>query len=227
MCTIYSAESKALHIATEHIAVEDKPNLIFTDSASCLDALHKGTSHHPWIEKIQRTAERKDITICWVPGHAGIKGNELADRAAQKRRENGTNYEKVPAQDAINWFKTRTVWSYESDWRRNSDTFLRGTKPTTLPWRDRKTVKDQRTLTRLRIGHTWLSHGYLLHKEDQPKCQYCNDTLTADHIIRNCIAYDGIRAKFNITDLSIYNNEDTNERNLIGFLKKTNILNEI
>ena len=227
MCTIYSAESKALHIATKHIALEDKPNLIFTDSASCLDALHKGTSHHPWIEKIQRAAEEKDITICWVPGHAGIKGNELADKAAQKGRENGTNYEAVPAQDAINWYKTRTVWSHEYRWRRKSDTFLRRSKPTTLPWKDRKNVKDQRTLTRLRIGHTWLSHGYLLHKEDQPRCQYCNDILTADHIIRNCAGYDETRTKYNITGLEIYNNTETNERNLLEFLKETELLNKI
>lgn len=76
-------------------------------------------------------------------------------------------------------------------------------------------------LTRLRIGHTWMSHGYKLNKGDPPKCRICNNNLTADHIIRECIGYAEQRETFKTESLNIYNNDETNEQNLINFLKET------
>lgn len=229
MCTIFSAESYALMIASKEAAKMKKPSIIFTDSAGCISALMKGKSQHPWIENIHKTAinSNNSITFCWIPSHVGIKGNEIADNIAEKGRIEGNLHEEVPAHDAAHWFNTRTKWAHEYIWRRTNKSFLRQSKPTTLPWTDRKTIRDQRILTRLRIGHTWLSHGYLLHKEDPPECDSCRIPLTMDHIIRMCPKYDTSRKKFKITGLSIYNNNDTNERNLLGFLHENNFMDKI
>lgn len=227
MNTIFSAESYALLTATKMSSNNGEKTIIFTDSASCIAALNKGLSTNPWIEMTQMEAKGKDITFCWIPSHVGIKGNETADQIAEEGRNNGFPYNKVPANDAINWFKERAIWANEYEWRRSSSSFLRQSKPTTMLWKDRKYTKEQRTLTRIRIGHTWLSHGYLLHKEPQPKCSYCNDTLTVDHLIRMCPQYDDIRRKYNIYDLSIYNNTDECETNLLHFLKECKLQNEV
>jgi len=39
----------------------------------------------------------------------------------------------------------------------------------------------------LRIGHTYLTHSYLLMDEDPPVCIPCNSLLTTEHILTNCV----------------------------------------
>lgn len=227
MCTIFSAESKALLIAARDIAKTNQPNIIFTDSAGCLEALNKGDTHHPWLEEVQKTTLNKNITFCWVPSHVGIKGNEQADKLAETGRQSQITIKTVPANDAINWYRTRSAWAHDYKWRRKDTSFLRQSKPTTLPWKDRKEVKEQRILTRVRIGHTWISHGYILHKETPPRCKHCDDPLTIDHLLRVCPEYETSRTKHNITGLSIYNNMEENETNLINFLKENKLIEKV
>uniref|UniRef100_A0A182Y134 RNase H type-1 domain-containing protein n=1 Tax=Anopheles stephensi TaxID=30069 RepID=A0A182Y134_ANOST len=43
--TIFSAEAIAIYLAAEETTVDDRPNVIFTDSASVLKALEKGSMH--------------------------------------------------------------------------------------------------------------------------------------------------------------------------------------
>lgn len=227
MCSIFSAEGRAILKAITSIATNEQPSIIFTDSAGCLSALEKGKNQHPWIEEIHRESRSKNITLCWVPSHVGIKGNEEADKLAERGREAGEYEPQVPAQDAIHWFKTRTQWKYDHSWRREDNSFLRQTKPTTLPWTDRPKTADQRILTRLRIGHVPLSHEWRFTKEDPPKCDKCNARLTADHILRFCPEYEEGRIKHNIKGICAYNNTKENEDNILAFFKEYGLLNKL
>ena len=66
-----------------------KKATIFTDSQAALQALKKKEASEDVIiesrnlihDLIEKDGE---ITICWSPGHVGIKGNEMADKAAKK-----------------------------------------------------------------------------------------------------------------------------------------------
>ena len=40
-------------------------------------------------------------------------------------------------------------------------------------------------LARLRIGHSYITHSYLLKGEEQPECISCNGLLTIEHILRD------------------------------------------
>jgi len=42
-------------------------------------------------------------------------------------------------------------------------------------------------INRLRIGHTRLTHSYLLSSDDQPTCSTCGHPLTVRHILLDCI----------------------------------------
>ena len=39
---------------------------------------------------------------------------------------------------------------------------------------------------RLRIGHTRITHSYLLKREDQPKCIGCDTSFTVKHFLLEC-----------------------------------------
>ena len=47
--------------------------------------------------------------------------------------------------------------------------------------------KEDVILTRLRIGHTRLTHRHYLANEDAPECIPCDRPLTVKHILIQCI----------------------------------------
>ncbi|KAJ8050286.1 hypothetical protein HOLleu_03427 [Holothuria leucospilota] len=46
--------------------------------------------------------------------------------------------------------------------------------------------RDDLVLTRARIGHTYLTHAYLLHGEERPYCIHCDCDVTVSHILVDC-----------------------------------------
>ena len=63
--------------------------MIFSDSLSALQMLGKLKINHPQLIQIQDMLHRidvdlKEIVFMWVPGYAGIRGNEAAKEAVDK-----------------------------------------------------------------------------------------------------------------------------------------------
>ena len=50
-------------------------------------------------------------------------------------------------------------------------------------------------INRLRIGHTRLTHSYLLLGDDQPECGTCQCPLTVKHILIDCVDLNNVRNK--------------------------------
>ena len=51
-------------------------------------------------------------------------------------------------------------------------------------------------LCRLRIGHTFATHRYLLCREERPRCPHCAETLTVRHVLVSCRRLDAERVRF-------------------------------
>lgn len=50
----------------------------------------------------------------------------------------------------------------------------------------------------MRIGHTRLTHGYLMAKEEAPICVACGVRLTVKHILTECLKYEQDRQRIGI-----------------------------
>ena len=49
---------------------------------------------------------------------------------------------------------------------------------------------------RLRVGHSHLTHSYLLKKEQPPSCESCHVPLTLEHVLIVCTKYAVQREKY-------------------------------
>ncbi len=71
------------------------------------------------------------------------------------------------------------------------------------------------------IGHTNLTHSFLMAKTEQPLCDRCNVVLSIDHIVTYCQKYQVARNKFNIAtlkDAAAHNSTD-----LLDFLREIDV----
>ena len=51
-------------------------------------------------------------------------------------------------------------------------------------------------MNRLHIGHSYLTHSFILRKEEAPVCVACNVVLTVKHILIECADLLEIRKKY-------------------------------
>ena len=107
---------------------------------------------------------------------------------------------------------------------------LHATKPLIgeQPSAYRSVRRDEVVLSRLRLGHSYLTHSYLLKGESPPDCVTCDCRLTTSHILVDCIEYDFFRLilfenNFTLTD--IFNNVSPNK--IISFIKRAGLYNTL
>ena len=60
----------------------------------------------------------------------------------------------------------------------------------------RRSRKEEVVLSRLRIGHTYFSHSYILRREDPPECTACQEIYSVRHVLIDCIDLGLIRPRF-------------------------------
>jgi len=56
--------------------------------------------------------------------------------------------------------------------------------------------RDAVFINRLKIGHSRLTHSYLLSGDDQPTCTKCDAVLTVKHILLDCPELRDVRLKY-------------------------------
>lgn len=199
MTSIYAAESEAAKEALSWVANQAGVGayLICTDSLSVVTALEKKTISSVWKDSMMslynRCVENRTVvTFFWVPSHVGIPGNERADREAkaalncQVDRTVGIDFTELKTS-----IKTRIIWRWQAQWNSVRNNKLREIKNTVLPFEvTAETRRENVVLARLRIGHSMLTHQYLLERTSEPVCRNCNSKLTVKHIIADCPALE-------------------------------------
>ena len=170
------------------------------------------------------------INFCWVPGHVGIPGNEQADRAAKAALV------LIPVNMKLHYtdFKPLIIKFLKSQWQNIwnncANNKLYSIKTDIGEWYPsyRENRRDEVVLARLRLGHSYITHSYLLKREDQPVCIPCQEPFTIHHLLLQCTDLQPTRERFynNVTSLKCLF-ENVPIHTILNYLKAVNLFNKI
>jgi ribonuclease HI len=89
--------TRSHHIRITEATDNKGQGVIFTDSLSFM-MVTSGNNHskNPKTRKIRQLMDerKRNVTVCWVPGHAEITGNEEANEAAKRVLEEAISNDK-------------------------------------------------------------------------------------------------------------------------------------
>ena len=244
LCSIFTAELMAIKSALQSIEkTKNTTCTIYSDSKSCLLSLNQLNPKleilkeiHTLIFKI--TLNKTKIIFCWVPAHCDIRGNELADKEAKvAANSTRTCLKPVPASDMKSHIKNQILSFWSEKWNSLSNNKLKniGVKIGKFFFSNFYYRIEEIKFTRVRLGHTRLTHSYHFTRDQVPICAQCNCLYTIEHILKNCPKFRNERKNhFNNFTLSSKSIEELLDRknankniSIINFLKSTNLFSEI
>jgi hypothetical protein len=181
------------------------------------------------------------ITLCWIPSHCGIAGNELADKQANT----ASKKQLAPALEASLPIVAKDLNAYIAEqgkkWLQNKwdrDCYDRHGIENKLHVIDNKigekkyhtfpTRLDEIKYNRIRLGHTRLTSSHLAGGDEPPLCEFCNKPITVKHILSKCPLHAEARKRFfephHFNFKKILSRDSIeNPQNVIKFLKYSEI----
>ena len=243
MFQIYSSRKPESRMASSIVENGVGRNyVIFTDSLSTLYSLTDKNTNNSISRRVQHRAHgilnTKHVELCWIPSHTGIDANAAADRAAKAATTRPYEVILLPYSDWYPSLKEKIFERWKIAWQMRSEK-LKTIKNIPGAWRRLKcTRREEVVVNRLRSGHTWITHNYLMNgttREPPPICPMCNDdVLDVLHILLKCTRVEQLR----IDNIKVYREKrDISLAELLGdkivvtdifrFLKRINAYDQI
>ncbi|XP_015430607.1 PREDICTED: uncharacterized protein LOC107187113 [Dufourea novaeangliae] len=237
--TVFQAEAYAITRCARLLMDKgtcSKDIRIFTDSQAVLlsvqKLMHTSVTARRCKEHLNELASRGNkVTLCWVPGHKGIAGNELADKLANMgsgRAPPEGVPRQVPLPEAA-FALGRRRWSMEQRKRRWDSTVgcrvakkMIGPDPIYKNWRDLMDLprEDTRRVAGLLTGHAILNHHLTRMGELQDEhCEFCDEYIaeSAEHILTSCQGL--MEPRFKRFRKAILDEEDVQQLTIKGIQK--------
>lgn len=217
MASVFTAEIVAIKCAlVMMLPYQNKHTVIYSDSKSCLEAI-QGNSRRGLVVEIRELlqdllARNIRVTLCWIPSHVGIVGNELVDKVAKDATQKmNISTQTIPVSDVTAHVKLKIYHKWKEKWASlTNNQKLKEIRPSLdirsplLGWARRNATR----LVRLRIGHTRVTHGYHFNGEDEPVCIECEVVMTVKHVLIDC-------GNFALERLDHYDPRDVTIRQLL------------
>ena len=246
IASIFTAELQAINLAIG--IAEETPftqYAVFSDSLSALTQLGTGNTDNHLVQKLlvrlcNLKQKGKEIVFSWIPSYVGIEGNERVDAAAKQATSRSVQFVLVPYQDWYGEIKKKTWDIWESRWRREEKS-MAAIKEKPGKWKrpaSKLNRREETILSRLRMGHTNLTHSYRFNAHNAGQAQICswcgNAVFGVKHILLTCPRSEGHRRIFfgngrgvaNMT-LQTVLGENCNAANLMRYLKTLGIYDKV
>ena len=193
--SVFSAELTAILLCLQSILqIKDKSKyIILSDSLGSLQILMDHQSPNPIVQRILLILHtlflnKKQITFIWIPAHIGENLSDTVDLAAkQATRLRKITRKLLPISKDINKYYQKYISNaWFEQWKETPySNKLRQIKSSPEPWKSstQKSRREEILITRLRIGHTKLTHTHLISHLFPPDCPKCHcENVTVDHL---------------------------------------------
>ena len=233
--SIFTAEAKAVDLALDFISTCDANNkfIIFSDSLSVLKAMNHTSSKNPQIQKILEKCHEllanKEIVLCWIPSHIGIQGNEMVDKQAKTSLSLEPTSFKIPFSNFKPSINKYILEEWQTSWNNSIGNKLLDIKPTIGEYQSvvRNIRREEVVLARIRLGHTRVTHSYLLQGEEHPQCVGCDAPFTVRHFLLECGDFAQVRNNCFHVDNMKELFQDIHIDSIMTFLRQINLFNKI
>lgn len=235
--SIKTAELYSILLSLREIkkSYENQKYIIFTDSLTTVEEINRisRSEINNCIHEIHYNITKSGgkIVIAWIPAHKEIFGNEIADLEAKIAATNINQIyptETIKFEDFWENINHKLNLQWNSLWRRYKSSNIHQSTSTFFSSIINKKIgrREQTILSRIRSGHSNLTHLYLLQQSSPPTCELCNTRLDLDHIFKICPRYNHQRQSSGFKYEAILHSSEDQDK-IINFCKSINIFNEI
>ncbi|XP_037536736.1 uncharacterized protein LOC119413748 [Nematolebias whitei] len=249
--SVYTGEMVAILLAVQWIE-DNQPlrSVICSDSSSSVISIKNSCSESrpDILIEIQQTLFKISmmgltVTFLWIPAHIGIRGNEMADKAAKEATKHNSVEIEVKFSRAeiksITKQRMREKWQKQWEEERKGRWFYIIQRKVGEMRRAERNRREETVISRLRFGHTGLNRTlFIIGKHNTGKCDHCGEDETIQHVLMICQNYhherrqmiqrlNAINVRFDPVVLLQANSSSASTNILLKYLKRTQLFERI
>jgi len=169
------------------------------------------------------------VFVC-VPGHVGLAGNSAAECTAKTALLLPVSSLTVPHSDYKSLIRMQALRQWQLHWNSETENKLHLIEPKVIVINMlRLPHRDEITIHRLRIGHTYRTHGHLFRGEAPRQFLACQVDSTVELVLLHCVSFTKARGNcfwVTLTSMSELFSKVAS-RLIVNFIKETGFYRNI